>query len=227
MIEFIGSGELRKKRGIYKIVDSKSGRYYIGSTSGSFAKRLSHHNYRASRGDHPNKTLQSIFSKDNSRLKFYVIEVVEDASAIITKEQEHIDFSFKNGERRTLINELLVAGSHAGKKRSDETKQKISKALTGKVASDAAKEKMRNAKLGKKLSLEHREKLSLVRTGKKINRPTGILATWSRKYSEQQIRDMRQMKESGSSYTEIERLFDISHGGLQKIIQRITYRDVV
>lgn len=228
-IHFIEHDFLKCAKGVYKIVDEKSGRYYVGSASVSFSKRFGHHEYRMKRGDHPNRTLQAIFNKDPSRLTYYIVWVAAaEASVadILSREQAHIDFALSNHVRRMLINELLVAGSHAGKKRSLLTRQRLSLANTGKIASPETRQKQREAKLGRKLTPEHIAKLILARTGKKINRTRNPPKTWERHHTDDEIRELRAMKASGLSYSAIEKIKGLSHGGLQKIILRQTYKEI-
>ena len=210
--------------GIYKITDSSSGRVYIGSAV-SLSKRLRRHSVDLENGNHANAALQSIYKKDKSRLKFCVIEFVE-RNILIEKEQFYIDLEVSKAGRAGLLNMLLVAGSHLGKKRSTETKRRLSASKTGKIHSERSKEKMRQAKLGKKLTEEHKNKIRDSVTGKKINRPKGIMATWCRKYTGDQVREFRKMKLDGMSYSAIEKLTGISHGGLMKIVNRTTYSDI-
>ena len=59
-----------------------------------------------------------------------------------------------------------------GKKRSDETRRKLSEANYGKHLSEETKKKMREAKKGKKRSEETREKLREANKGKKLSEET-------------------------------------------------------
>lgn len=213
-----------RSSGIYKITDSKSGRIYVGSAV-DLSKRLRRHSVDLDNGNHVNAALQSIYKKDKSRLVFCVVEFVEK-DALINREQFYIDLEISKSGRDRVLNVLLVAGSHLGKKRSEETKRRLSEAKIGKVHSEETKEKMRQAKTGRKLTEEHKKKIGDSTRGKKINRPKGIMAVWCRKYTDEQIREFREMKSSGMSYSEIEKLTCVSHGGLMKIINRTTYSDV-
>lgn len=227
MIAFASVQALQKKNGVYKIVDSKTGRWYVGSTRMGFVGRLLVHNRELRMGTHHNRTLQAIFHKDATRLSFFVVEVVEDMNLVLEREQAHIDASLAELGKRRLINHLLVAGSHIGQKRSALTKARISAAHKGKKLTLEHKEKLSQAKIGRTLSSEHKQKIGDSCRGKKIKRPTGILATWSRKYTPEQVRQFRDMKAAGMSYSEIMQTTPVSKGALQKMIARITYPDVV
>lgn len=210
--------------GIYKITDTKSGRVYIGSAV-SLSKRFRRHSIDLYNGNHVNAALQSIYEKEKTRLVFCVVELV-DKSDLISREQFYIDLEISKRGRDGVLNMLLVAGSHLGKKRSEETKRRLSEVKTGKIHSEETKEKMRQAKIGRKLTEEHKKKIGDSTRGKKINRPRGIMAVWCRKYTDDQVRELRRMKSDGMSYHQIEKLTGVSRGGLIKIIKRITYSDV-
>ena len=47
------------KIGVYKILNTKNQKYYIGSTVDSFNKRLNHHSRALLRGNHKNSHLQN------------------------------------------------------------------------------------------------------------------------------------------------------------------------
>jgi hypothetical protein len=59
---------------IYKILDSSTGKAYIGQTSRTFAQRKKEHLNLLIRNKHHNIYLQNIYNKDVSRLVFEVLE---------------------------------------------------------------------------------------------------------------------------------------------------------
>jgi group I intron endonuclease len=210
---------------VYRI-DDVSGRFYIGS-SVNLGKRWRHHQYRLARGNHPNPILQSIWNVDPARLSFTALQAVDGTrAALLAAEQDALNAAGV-GANRMCMNVLPVAGSHLGRKRSAETRSKLSAANIGKKATEAAKAKMRAAKLGKQQTAEHRRNSSLSRSGVKINRKPGGNNPKVRRFTDDQVRTMRAMKAAGKSYSKIEVDIGISHGGLQKIIERRTYRDVI
>ena len=85
--------------------------------------------------------------------------------------------------------------------------------------------KMSAAKLGRSLSTEHKAKIAAAGKGKKIHREPGYSSYGHRLFAVEQVREMRLLKAEGWSYSQIEQRFGVSHGGLQKIIRRDTYRD--
>jgi len=93
-----------------------------------------------------------------------------------------------------------------GKPRSDETKEKISKANKGKITSDAAKEKISKANKGKIRSDSVKEKISKANKGKiiseeaKIKISIAIKKLWeNNEYRESLVSQMVGRKQSKSS----------------------------
>jgi len=212
--------------GVYRITDIKSGRVYIGS-SVNIENRWRQHRYRLVRGDHPNPTLQAIWNAENSRLEFSVIERTPGSKdAILSAEQRHLTAALESGHRACL-NVLYVAGSHLGRKRSDSTREALAIAQRGKKATQEARSRMREAKLRDPFLLEKMSALGRLSRGRKINRARGGNNPKVRAFTDAQVKAMRTMKSEGQSYSKIESLFGVSHGGLQKIIYRETYRDVI
>ena len=159
---------------------------------------------------------------------FECLEVIDskDKSVILKVEQRYLDEAGV-GANKKCMNILKVANSHLGLKRKPETIEKLKKANVGKKLSDEHKLKLRLAKLGKKQSPEHVLNRTGGQKGKKINRPKGIWQPKIRKFTPQQVIEMRSLKLTGHSYTQISKMFNVSHGGLQKIINRTTYGDVL
>lgn len=116
--------------GVYRIVDVKTGRFYIGS-SVDIAKRWGHHLYRLGKGSHPNPILQAIWNADPQRLQVSLIELCgAERGEILRREQVHLNAAGV-GVSRECMNVLPVAGSHLGRKRSAETRAAMSLAQKG------------------------------------------------------------------------------------------------
>jgi len=211
--------------GLYRIVDLKSGRFYIGS-SVNIARRWHQHRGRLKLGTHPNPILQSVWSSDPCRL---VIETTHQCSAdretLLRAEQAALDAA-DVGRNRRCMNVLATAGSHLGRKRSAATCAALSAASKGRIPSQETREKMRAAKLGRELSAEHKRKLSDAARGKKLpprpRRPRPEL----RRFSDDQVRSIRAEKSSGSSYTQLESKYGCSRGALQRLLTKETYSEV-
>lgn len=210
--------------GIYVIRNLVNNKFYVGSTV-NLRQRFHQHFGSLSNGYHHNPHLQSAWNKyGESFFEFAVIEVVESKEQILVREQEWID-NLGAAEREDCYNFCAQAGSHLGRKRSDETRRKLSVAITGKKHSTEAKQKMREAKLGKKLTEEHKRNVGDAVRGKKIDKTPGYNSYGHRLFTADQVREMRRLKENGWSYSQIEAMFGVSHGSLMKIVRRQTYRD--
>jgi group I intron endonuclease len=145
---------MENKPVVYKITNLINNKKYVGSAK-SFIKRKKDHLNRLKNNKHHSKKLQNSFNKyGEDAFEFNILEVVEDINLLIQTEQKWID------ELKPEYNMTLIAGlnSHLGMKRSNETKKKISDALTGRKLSDEHKEKVRQTLTGKKFSEERKEK---------------------------------------------------------------------
>lgn len=104
--------------GIYKI-QSQDGRFYIGSASQSFRQRWKNHINDLQKNKHHCHYLQNIYNKYGADyLSFTIVEVVEDKSSILEREQHWIDLL------QPQLNLLKTAGSCLGYKFSEEIKTK-------------------------------------------------------------------------------------------------------
>jgi group I intron endonuclease len=127
--------------GIYKIINLKNNKIYIGSAKHLMSRKCTHfHNLKYNK--HHNIHLQNSYNKygkDN-----FIFEVLERCSEkeLIFKEQYYID---------TLLpdyNICKIAGNVSGRKHSLETIEKIRKANTGYKASDDTRKKQSLSKIG-------------------------------------------------------------------------------
>jgi len=175
--------------GIYMIINLINKKIYIGSTGRNFKIRECEHFSELKRGIHYSKHLQrsyNIHGKDN--FKFIIIEIIEDTSILLEREQYYIDF-YKSYKSSNGYNILPVAGSRLGfkaGKMSDATKIKLRLAQQGKYCgknnpmygvhlthSEDAKRKISDSHKGKKFTKEHKKKLSDAQLKSVINIDTG------------------------------------------------------
>jgi group I intron endonuclease len=103
---------------IYKILNIKNNKVYIGSTNRGH-HRLNEHKKKLQSGKHTNKHLQSSWdiNGENSFL-FEIIEYVEFENNLIEREQYWIDYYF---ERFNMYNIRKTADRNIGIKHSKET----------------------------------------------------------------------------------------------------------
>jgi group I intron endonuclease len=141
--------------GIYKIVNVKNNKFYIGSCASKefLYKRLFHHINDLKNGKHINKYLQNSFNKYGEDSFFFEIIEPCEAEKCIEREQYWIDLLKPN------YNSCLIAGNTKGVKVSLETKNKISeknKLWYQTEKGIAFKNKLSEMKKGKK-GLKHSE----------------------------------------------------------------------
>jgi hypothetical protein len=107
-----------------------------------------------------------------------------------------------------------------------EARQGEKNGMYGKQHSEETKLKQRLAKLGKKQSPETIAKRTSGKKGKPCNRPKGIYMPTLRKFTSEQVKEIRKLKANGLSYSKLQALFPASVGVLQRIISRESYADV-
>ena len=155
--------------GIYKIVNSITGKVYVGSAM-RLSNRWAVHKNGLMNGKHHSTKLQRSWNKHGCGVfQFVVIELIDDKSCLIEREQYWIDCldAVDSG-----YNENPTAGSSTGRKFRTETIEKMSHSRKGKRHSEKTKALMSMQRKGIKKSLEHREKIRAGNIGKVISQET-------------------------------------------------------
>lgn len=193
---------------VYAIVNIVNGKLYIGSTV-DFEKRKSAHKRQLRSGTHHSKHLQRAYNKyGESVFEFRILEYVDRRDQLLEREQFHID-SHKSYLRskgynvsRKATNCVLYGEEHwtfgvpsdqhplYGRRHTEETKKKISDALSGerhpcygkpsplrgKPLPESTKKKISEAVKGrtsywkgKQLPEEVREKISRATKGRAVS----------------------------------------------------------
>jgi group I intron endonuclease len=130
--------------GIYKIVNTKNGKLYVGSAV-NIIKRWGEHLCLLRHGIHHSPHFQYAYNKDaEESFKFEIIELVDNKEYLIPKEQIWLDH-YQSYIDKLGYNIHHIAGSPLGMKHTDKTKEKIS-----------------IANKGRKLSPEHKAKLLIL-----------------------------------------------------------------
>lgn len=113
------------KSGVYCIENTVNKKQYIGSSKNVY-KRKNKHFSELKNGKHKNVKLQNSYNKyGKDSFTFIVLELIEDESLLVKKEQFYID------RNKPWFNINLIANSSLGVKRSEETKEKIRQANLG------------------------------------------------------------------------------------------------
>ena len=116
--------------GIYAIVNTESGKVYVGATARSFKERWAEHRKRLRGGYHDNSHLNRAWKKYGAAaFEFVVLEGVEDPDCLIECEQYWLDEYRMAG---LVYNTGVVAGAHRlGCSHTEETKRKLSEIFKG------------------------------------------------------------------------------------------------
>jgi len=151
--------------GIYEILNTVNGKFYIGSAV-DLKARFRTHIRALKRNCHINKHLQNAFNKYGAEA--FIVFPLEycKPKELISKEQFWLS-ALKATEAGYNI--CPTAGSVLGLRHSDETKRKISRVHKGKTVTFSAehRDNISKALTGKKLSDEHRQALRDGHKGKK------------------------------------------------------------
>lgn len=173
MLRFMNSG-------IYKIINKITGHYYVGKSK-DLKKRWRKHKSYLNKNNHCNHYIQSDWNKyGESAFEFVIVEYLDPNDTLLTEvEQTYLD-KFVEDRKNGIHNCYNISITSDSSIFSEETRKKISEALSGekhpfhgKTHSDEAKKKMsesrkgaNNHNYGKKFSEETCRKLSEAKKGK-------------------------------------------------------------
>lgn len=176
---------------IYSIKNLQSGKRYIGSCK-SLHRRIRLHIRSLRHNNHHSLVLQRAFDKYQiENFCVEVLEKVDNCENLISREQYYLDFYNPD------YNIAKVAGSSLGIKRSEETKEKVRKAILGVKHPQWRKELKSRVQLGrthKKFSEEGRQNCS---KAQKRLFEQGFNAVRGRKASEKHFRPVIQYTRDG------------------------------
>lgn len=175
--------------GIYQIMNTLNDRIYVGS-SVDIKNRLHRHQLDLEKGTHHSRFMQRDWNKNKSGFRFLTIKLLNDKTMLLDIEQHYLDIL------RPEYNSAPKAGSSLGIKRTNEFKQKLSKALSGsgngmygKHHSEEAKQKQRDAKK------------NYVPWNKGIKTGPESLETRSKKSQKAKLRDSKRKRLKNGQYT--------------------------
>lgn len=153
---------MKKIAGIYKITNLINSKIYIGSSSNLKSREYSHF-WKLNNNSHSNKHLQSAYNKyGKDNFIFEIIEIIEDDKMLLSREQYYLD-KLNTCNISIGYNKSPTAGSNLGYKASNETRLKISMAMTGFKHSEESKLKLSISRKGMIFSDIHKYKLSKAR----------------------------------------------------------------
>lgn len=148
--------------GIYQIRNLVNDKRYIGSAV-HLARRWRQHRCDLAKGRH-NPKLQNAWRKyGEASFAFEVIEIVEDCSRLIEREQFFID------HEKPEYNVSQTAGSNYGVRWSDEVRRRMSVANRLVWESPGYRQKMSDAHKGQEVTDDQRRKISEANTGRKLS----------------------------------------------------------
>ena len=150
--------------GIYTIINTITGRQYIGSTK-HLEKRRYEHFLSLKHNIHGNRYLQNSFNKYGmQKFDFRILERL-DIDGLIPQEQYWIDRAATL--KIPLYNTCLLAGSPSHETLTIEHRRKIGESKLGKPRSEECRRKLSLAHTGKKASKETIQKMIASRSGQK------------------------------------------------------------
>lgn len=157
--------------GIYAITNTENGKRYIGSAC-RLKSRWSTHRWRLEANTHHSPKLQNAWNKSGAdKFSFVVLEIVQDKSMLIDREQAWID-STKSASAAGY-NISPTAGSPLGVRHTDAVKAARSLALKGRRRPPEVVERIAAGNRGKVISQDVRDRISAKLIGR-IPRPEEV-----------------------------------------------------
>lgn len=149
---FVEKSKYKNYYGIYCIFNVLTGDAYVGQTKQKFEKRFWHHQWKLKDNSHDNQHLQRAWNLYGEEFfNFYVLKVVDNPDVLDELEIKYIDIYKQMGNSYNILEGGNV--SRRGIHLSEEHKRKIGEANKknglGRKASDETKKKMSKARKGK------------------------------------------------------------------------------
>lgn len=214
-----------EESGIYLILNTNNQHFYIGSTS-NLRQRWHGHTWHLEHNQHHNPYLQNAWNKHGgSAFAFFVLEVVQDTALLLPLEQSWID-RLDAASRDDCYNIRSVASSNLGRRCSEETLQRMSRAQKGKIISPEAREKMRAAKLGRKLTPEHIEKVRAKSTGRRYPNRSEEWKQQYRRLDSAQVAELRELRAQGWYMHQLAERYGVGQSTINRILKGYSYKGV-
>lgn len=205
--------------GIYEILNIVNGKRYIGS-SANIQQRWRDHRTCLRGCRHHSRHLQFSWNKHGEKVfNFKLIERVDNADLLITREQYYLD------KFHPEYNILPFAGSTRGRTLTDETRRKMSASQIGRKHSDETKNLIREWGIGRPKSESTRMRLSKSLTGlKKSPEHARKDAIAQAKISSEVVLEIRKHVSEGKTQSELRRMYTISRATLCRIVNGLSYK---
>ncbi len=157
----------KNKIGVYKIINKKNDKVYVGSTSKCFYLRFKQHFNNLKNGKHENPILQKSYDKHG--LESFNFEIIETFNEISVEELLKLESFYINeyhsNDRKFGYNICNVGQSRLGTKWSEESKNKRCGEGNPMFGKGYTKMGDKNPMFGKNVSEETRNKISLINKG--------------------------------------------------------------
>lgn len=230
--------EEKMQIGIYKILNTVSNKFYVGSASRSFRDRWYVHRSRLNSNTHHNPHLQASWNKYQKDAFIFIILEVCSENEIIPREQYYLDTlkppynvnslaTSRLGVKASAETKAKISKLHKGKKLSEEHKAILLKSITSRECSKDTRSKIGAAHKGKTISPEQKLKVSKAQKGRKKSaaeletlrtRMTGE-ANPTSKLKQHKVDEIRQLYASGNyKKAELGRIFNTSRVNIGDII---------
>lgn len=153
---------------VYKIINIKNNKIYIGSTK-NYNKRLTSHKSLLVRNKHSNLHLQSAWNAYNGNS--FQFEIIQECSIenLIKLETENI-IKYKSCDSNFGYNQEEPSKSRAGFEHTSITKDKISHKMSGNIHSESTKLQisLKMKKVAKNRSIDSYKKMAATKKNKPI-----------------------------------------------------------
>lgn len=230
--------DYRDVSGIYYILESKSGRIYVGS-SVDMRRRVRQHYTDLVSNIHKNEYLQRTWNKRKSEdFSVGVIETVAKKENLLNREQAWMNF-FHSFDRDKGFNLTPTAGSNLGFKKTKEQIENNKIALRGKRNTNLSEEEASRVKTminsGKSLKEISEvmgakyETIRSIRRGhsfKYIDPQIEYDSNMKEKLTEKDVIEIKKMLNNGSRVKDLSIAYNVSHRTISAIKNEINWKNV-
>lgn len=211
------------KSGIYQIINTITGKIYIGSSL-CIRHRLNTHKSLLRRNKHSNPYLQNAFNfYGENNFKFEILEYCE-ADKILTKEQAWLDWmtpfapnggyniakiaGSQLGLVHTQITRDIISNIHKGKPKTPEHVAKVAAAMIGKSRPDLTERNKANK--GKIISEQAKLNMSLAQQGRKHPEEVKLKISQANKGKEKSKEHREKLSTATKEYFRLKKLNNAS-----------------